>query len=139
MAITRGGDMVRGGYYWNMQKWDATFVEGKEGALPGSAKETYRRVPVPLLLLGAPIMGALFVMFLPFIGIALLVQQMTRAGMELAGDALERVLMSVSPSWRPGMAFLAGRAAKRRARQHDEVPDETLNALEQEIRERRQR
>jgi hypothetical protein len=138
MAIIRGGDTVRGGYYWNAEKWDATFVEGTEGVLPGSPMERYRRVPVPLLLVGAPIMGALFVMFLPFIGIALLVQQMTRAGVELVGDAVERVLMSVSPTWRPGMAFLAGRAARRRNKQHDGASNETLTELEKEIRARRQ-
>lgn len=137
MAIIRGGDTVRGGYYWNAQKWDATFVEGDQGVLPGSAAERYRRVPVPVLLVGAPIMGALFVMFLPFIGIALLVQQMARAGAELAGDVLERVLMSVSPTWRPGMAFLAGRAARRRTKQHDAASRDTLTELEKEIRARR--
>ena len=137
MAIIRGGDTVRGGYYWSAEKWDATFVEGTEGVLPGSPTERYRRVPVPLLLVGAPIMGALFVMFLPFIGIALLVQQMMRAGMELAADGVERVLMSVSPTWRPGMAFLAGRAARRRTKERDGATNGTLTELEKEISERR--
>jgi hypothetical protein len=136
MASNHGGDAVKGGYYWNLQKWDATFVEGPAGELPGSSNEIYRRIPTLALLFAAPIMGALFVMFLPFIGIALLLQHITRAAIEAAGDTIERVLRSVSPAWRPGMAFLAGKA--RRAR-HEDKPavSPELEALGKDIEERR--
>ena len=70
------------------------------------------------------------------LGIALLLQHITRAAIEAAGDTIDRVLRSVSPAWRPGMAFLAGKA--RRAR-HDEKPaaNPELEALGKEIEERR--
>ena len=94
MATMRGGDTVKEGYYWNLERWDATFVEGPAGELPGSPREIYRRIPAIALLSGAPIMGALFVMFLPFIGIALLLRHIARAGVEAAGDAIEGVMQS---------------------------------------------
>ena len=136
MATNRGGDTVKGGYYWNLEKWDATFVEGPVGELPGSSAEIYRGIPTAALLFAAPIMGALFVMFLPFIGIALLLQHITRAAIEAAGDVIERVLRSVSPTWRPGMAFLAGKARRTRHAEKAATSPE-LEALEREIEERR--
>ena len=75
----------------------------------------YRRIPVALLLVAAPLMGALFVIFLPFIGIALLLQHIGRAAMQAAAETLERVLRSLSPAWRPGMAFLTGKAGRKRS------------------------
>lgn len=139
MAVNRGGDVVRGGYYWNAQKWDASFVSGDEGVLPGGPDQVYRRMPVFALLLAAPIMGGLFVMFLPFIGIFMLLQHIGRAAIEATGEGLERVMASVAPSWRPGMAFLAGKASRKRAKKGDAPANEKLEALEREVDERRKR
>jgi hypothetical protein len=136
MAIIRGGDTVRGGYYWNAQKWDASFVQGDQGVLPGGADEVYRRLPVLGLLLAAPIMGGLFVMFLPFIGVALLLQHIGRAAMQATGEAIDRMMLSLAPSWRPGMAFLAGKAARKRTSGPAQEPS-SLDALERDVQERR--
>ena len=136
MAINRGGDTVKGGYYWNPEKWDATFVEGPAGELPGSSSEMYRGIPTLLLLVAAPVMGALFVMFLPFIGIALLLQHITRAAIEAAGELVDRVLASLSPAWRPRMASLAGKAEGKRHAAEREAEAE-LDALGKPAGERR--
>jgi hypothetical protein len=138
MATNYSGETVKGGFYWNARKWDATFVEGERGVLAGEAGDQFRRIPVALALLAAPAMGALFVMFLPFIGIALLLQQMGIASLELAGRLVDRVMMAVSPSWQPGMAYLAGR--KRNTSKKAEVAPTapgTLDELAKEIEERR--
>ncbi len=111
MAINRGGDTVGGGYYWNLETWDAIFVEGPVGDLPGGPNEIYRAIPTLVLLFAAPIMGAVFVMFLPFIGIALMLQHITRAAIEAAGDTMERAGRSMTHV-RPVVAFLAGRAGR---------------------------
>ena len=68
-----GGTKVKGGFYWHQSEWELTTVDGAEGTLPGGADAKYVKVPVPVMLVGAPLMGALLVMFLPLIGIALLV------------------------------------------------------------------
>jgi hypothetical protein len=135
MAFIHGGETVKGGFYWNMANWDATFVEGEQGVLPGTAADAFRRIPVVAALLAAPIMGALFVMFLPFIGIVLLMQQAGLAAVALAGRGVERVMMAVSPSWQPGMAYFAGR--KRNGSKGDTATPDALDALEKEIDERR--
>jgi hypothetical protein len=46
-------------------------VAKADGPLPGSAQEQFVRIPTFAMLALAPIMGALLVMFLPFIGFVL--------------------------------------------------------------------
>ena len=98
MTPIHGGETVKGGFYWNLAKWDATFVEGRAGVLPGDGRDDYRRIPVALALLAAPLMGALFVIFLPFIGIALMLKQMGVATLALAGRAFDRSVEAVVPA-----------------------------------------
>ena len=71
MKRFEGGSRVKGGFYFNQQSWDLVTVSGKTGVLPGTAKDLHLKIPVLLMLLGAPIIGATLVMFLPFAGIAL--------------------------------------------------------------------
>lgn len=69
----KGGDVVKGGFYWNQAQWHLENVEGKFGMLPGDEETRYAKVPTLVMFLLAPLMGALFVVFLPFIGFALLI------------------------------------------------------------------
>jgi hypothetical protein len=69
----KGGDVVKGGFYWNQAQWHLENVEGKSGTLPGDDQTRYAKVPTLLMFVVAPLMGALFVVFLPFIGFALLI------------------------------------------------------------------
>lgn len=68
----QGGELVKGGFYWNQAHWRLENVEGPAGRLGGDEHTRYARVPTLLLFLLAPLMGALFVIFLPFAGFALL-------------------------------------------------------------------
>ncbi len=79
----KGGDVVKGGFYWNQAQWRLENVEGKAGTLPGDEESRFARVPTLVLFLVAPIMGALFVVFLPFIGFALLVGMVAARGLGL--------------------------------------------------------
>lgn len=74
MTKYRGGETVKAGFYWNRGTWGVELVSPEGGALPGEETTSYLRVPWPLLLVIAPVMGGAFAMFLPFIGIALLAQ-----------------------------------------------------------------
>ena len=74
MTKYTGGDTVKAGFYWNRGAWGAELIPAEGGALPGDGTTRYTRVPWPALLVIAPVMGGAFAMFLPFIGIALLVQ-----------------------------------------------------------------
>ena len=74
MTKYTGGNTVKAGFYWNRGAWGVEVVPAEGGTLPGDATVAYLRVPWPALLVIAPVMGGAFAMFLPFIGIALLVQ-----------------------------------------------------------------
>ena len=117
--MTTAGSMVKGGFYLNRDKWDVLTVSGKEGVLPGAAGERYVRLPVLAVVLLAPLLGGLFVVFLPFIGFALVLQHLARlslSGMKRAGRGL---LFVITPAWRPGEAYFAG---KERKQEHADDP-----------------
>lgn len=66
-----GGDNVRFGFYWNIKEWEAQIVPKEGGELKGSSDVAYVRLPLAAVLVLAPLMGALYAFFLPFIGIAM--------------------------------------------------------------------
>jgi hypothetical protein len=77
MTRYTGGDTVKAGFYWNRGRWAAEIVPPEGGALPGGEDAQYIRVPWPVLLVLAPVMGGAFAVFLPFIGIAMLIGFLT--------------------------------------------------------------
>ena len=71
MAKYTSGMQVGGGYYWNASNWEVEVISNEGGKLKGAANAKYVKVPFPLLFLVVPLLGALFLMFLPFIGFGL--------------------------------------------------------------------
>jgi hypothetical protein len=76
----KGGSTVKGGFYWNTAEWEVVTVEGKKGRLPGGAGYEYVRVPTLAFIPLSLVFGALYVVFLPFIGFAMLVSMTGRKG-----------------------------------------------------------
>ena len=72
MTTYRAGDGVKRGFYWNTAAWNIELVSEPAGVLPGEEAERYYRVPAPVLFFLAPLMGAAYVIFLPFIGFVML-------------------------------------------------------------------
>jgi hypothetical protein len=72
MLKLRSGDVVKRGFYASAKRWTIEMVENDGGMLPGEAGERYMRLPVLVMLVVAPVMGAGLVMFLPLIGFVLL-------------------------------------------------------------------
>jgi hypothetical protein len=108
MKRYQGGTQAPGGYYWSPRHWTVELVPEGGGVLPG-AGEPYRRIHWAAALLLAPVLGGLFVVFLPFIGFALLGQWAIR---RIAGGARESardLAATVTPGWRPGEVHLTGR------------------------------
>ena len=93
MTKYNGGETAKAGFYWNRGTWGVEVVPAEGGTLPGVDTTTYLRVPWPLLLVIAPVMGGAFAMFLPFIGIALLGQFAWAAitGRRVSRHAAERI------------------------------------------------
>ncbi len=67
-----GGDRVRFGFYWNVREWEAQVVSKEGGTLAGEPDVRYIRMPLFAVLVLAPVMGAIYAFFLPFIGFAML-------------------------------------------------------------------
>jgi hypothetical protein len=109
MERFNGGTKVVGGYYFNTNTWEFATITEDVGTLPGDAKEQFIHTPLLALFVVAPVMGAAFALFLPFIGFALPIYALGKAvvgtGKELAHDAVA----TVSPQWQPGEAYLAGK------------------------------
>jgi hypothetical protein len=72
MKTFNGAETVRGGYYLNLGGWKLEALDGEAGTLPGGAEARYVRVPMPGLLLVAPLLGMALVVLLPFFGLAVL-------------------------------------------------------------------
>jgi hypothetical protein len=125
MARYEGGKKVNYGFYWSARAWDMTMVPAEGGLLPGGSDQHYTRIPTFLFLLMAPVMGALYVVFLPFAGFALVAGHALRALKTVTMDAFMHIAVAVSPQWAPGEAYLAARkrakaekAAKRTTAGH---------------------
>jgi hypothetical protein len=71
MTRHHGNDVVKGGFYWSPSRWEIATIPKGGGVLPGEKGVRYIRLPLVLLMLVGPFMGALYVAFLPFIGFAL--------------------------------------------------------------------
>lgn len=88
MKRYNGGTEVRGGYYFNRAEWELTAVQGEKGTLAGGAKEEFVRVPVLVLLVVAPLLGAVFAMFLPLVGFVMPVYAaVKRLGAHASGES----------------------------------------------------
>lgn len=71
MTKYTAGERVKRGFYCNLKTWEAQTVSGEGGVLNGAAGETFVRLPILAVLALAPIMGAVYAIFLPFIGFAM--------------------------------------------------------------------
>ena len=111
-----GGTKVNYGFYWSAKAWDMAMIPAEGGLLPGGSDHSYLRIPTFLFLVMAPIMGALYVVFLPFAGFALLFGHLAKSVKTLATDAFMHVAVAVSPQWAPGEAYLAARKREKAAK-----------------------
>ncbi len=138
MREHKANQTVPGGFYWNKGTWEIVPVNGESGVLPGDSSARYIRVPAALLVVGAPVLGGLFVMFLPFIGIFLALRELARRTGMAFKSAGDEVAVRLAPSWQPGVAHLTGgkETEKKETAEKTSEPSE-LSALEEKVEERR--
>ena len=131
MKHYQGNQEVEPGLYFNLSQLSFKSIEEK-GPLPGREEDVYRRAPVVALLVVGPILGLAFVMFLPFVGFALLgwlIAGKAVAWATEAGLAFGRV---VRPAWRPAAAFLSrAKLAKPASKNRDPWIDTVKQDLEE--------
>jgi hypothetical protein len=111
--LTKGGNKVAAGTYWNLANGNRVNME-QEGVLPGSEQARYIKAPVVVMLMAAPVIGLVFAVFLPFIGIAM---TLNLIGKKLVDGVASAAAGSMSFGWRPIEAYLAGRKRKKESRE----------------------
>jgi hypothetical protein len=139
MTTSIGGTAVRSGYYWNLGKWEVIPVERDGGLLPGGRGDRFLRLPVLAVLLLLPMLGGLFVVFLPVIGFVLVAWALGKKMADLARGGAAGLASTVTPGWRPGEAHLTGKPGEEEDLPHEHgAGDQALEALRKEIAEKRE-
>jgi hypothetical protein len=131
MNTYRGTEIVPAGLYFETHELE--FVARDErGPLPGTATNRYLRVPALAMLVVGPVLGLVYAMFLPFIGLymvaRLLVEKLALGALEVA-NAMTRVLR---PAWQPARAFF-GRGKARPATKPTDQPAATTDAWAEQV------
>ncbi len=67
MTGYHGGQIVKEGFYLKHSTWEFEFVAGEGSILPGNEETRYRRVPLPAVVVGGPLMGLAYVISLPIV------------------------------------------------------------------------
>ena len=117
------GQMVRKGTYLDPVTGRRTDLDA-DGLLPGPEGKRLLRLPPGGMILVAFAMGLIYVLILPFIGVATLITiyviplfGVASGVLVVSGRAIGAFLAlvgrSVSFGWRPSSAYLAGRRRKR--------------------------
>jgi hypothetical protein len=132
MKTFAGGSPVKGGYYWNTAKWEISPVRGEAGVLPGGPQDTFVKVSIPALFVLAPAIGGVYALFLPFVGFALATYAVGRKIGLLGSQAVGDAAATMTPAWRPGEAYLAGRPGEAR-RDGAAAKNEELDNLAAEV------
>lgn len=139
MTKLHAGTRVKKGYYFNMKSWSLQPMSADGEALPGAAGETYFHVPLLAAFVLAPLMGAAFLMFLPFIGFYLAISAALRPVASLFHRSATEIAATVQPGWLPGEAHLTGRREEEDGVEEKGPPkaEGELASLEREIEQKR--
>jgi hypothetical protein len=105
-----GGQVVGAGSYWNFSTGERVQVLDSQ-RLPGEHDAAYYRLPPLAVLLLAPLFGLVYALFLPFIGMAMLV---TLIGRKVFGSLFDGLWKTAAFGWRPSEAYMLGRKKSRR-------------------------
>lgn len=110
MLTYRGGSKVQKGTYWDLAKGERIDIDA-EGMLPGDRNIMFVKLPAAAVLLAGPLVGLLYAVFLPFIGIAM---TLILVGRKLAVGLVHMAVKSTSFGWRPIESYLDGKQRKKR-------------------------
>jgi len=133
MTTFESNAAVKSGYYFNPITMNIVPVERDGGRLPNENGK-WLAIPTVLALALTPVLGALFLMFLPMIGFVLCAEA---AGKKIAGVFATSAGDLVAPGYAPGMAHLTGKEASEAKKDGEAKAAPELEKLEKEIEEKR--
>lgn len=131
------GTKVGQGFYWNVGRWELANIPAGGGELAGEAGDGFVKLPFLLALVIAPLMGLLYVMFLPFIGFAMLLATIVKGVARGVHRLVVGTAAVVHPAWRPGEAYLTGEKHDEKKKEGEPRKDAALDALSREVEKRR--
>jgi len=139
MTSLNAGTRVNKGYYFSTKTWALQPVPYDGEPLPGEAGERYFHIPLLLAFVVAPLMGAVFLMFLPFIGFYLAIHALLRPVANLFHRSATEIAATLQPAWQPGEAHLTGQRAEEDGVEEKGPPaaGDDLAKLEREIQAKR--
>jgi hypothetical protein len=138
MARHVGGTKVESGYYVNTRSF-AVVTLPVDGPLPGGEGDRFVRVPWPLLMLVAPVVGGAFVIAYPIFGFSMMVLGLAKKVAGVAGQGAEELAATLAPGHAVGEAHLTGKRGEAPKPGEGPAPrDPEVEDLEKEIRERRE-
>ena len=137
MAKYTGGMKVGGGYYWNVKSWEVEVVPSEGGRLKAMDGAKYVKVPFLALFVIVPLLGALFLMFLPLIGFGLFAYAIAKKITGGVKQGASELASTIQPgSFAPGEAYFTGKPDEEK--KEGEAPKTAeLEKLEREIAERK--
>jgi hypothetical protein len=140
MARYNGGMQVAGGYYWNPRNWEVEVVPNEGGRLHGAAEAKYVKVPFPALFVIVPLLGALFLMFLPFIGFALFGWAIFKKVTGGVKQGATELASTVAPGGMAmGAAHFTGKPGEEKKGEGEGKAQEEIEALAKEIEARKEK
>ena len=138
MAKHTGGMQVEGGYYWNPRSWEVEVVPSEGGRLKSTAEAKYVKVPFPLLFVIVPLLGALFLMFLPFIGFALFAYAIAKKVTGGVKQSATELASTIQPGqFAAGEAYFTGKPGEEKEKKGEAPKTAEMEKLEKEIAERK--
>ena len=133
MANTfESGAAVKSGYYLDAAGWVVHPVARDGERLP-AGRGQWRRVPTLVAIALTPILGLVFLMFLPVIGFALATQAAVQKLLTIFRASAIDLAATVGPGWAPGEAHLTGKRGEEAAEKDAPEAPGRLDDLEKEI------
>ncbi len=135
VKLYNANEGVQGGTYLNIKQGEFVNITEEGGILPGTAEMKYVKLPAAAMLVLGPILGLLFVIFLPMaVPLVLLGMAVKKIGTKVEGAAMQMAV----PAQVGVAAVHRGRGNQRKGNEDtDRNLDDLITKLEQEITERR--
>ncbi len=131
------GSTVRSGYYLNAASWRIEPVANDGDRLPGG-RGRWMRIPTAAALALVPLLGATFLVFLPFIGFVMMARALARPLVEVFHGSTTGLAATMSPGWLPGEAHFTGKRPENAGvEEKGPTSGDTFAALAREIERRR--
>lgn len=96
MLRYHGNEWAKAGFYWSPSRWEIVTVPKGGGHLKGEEKVSYFRLPLLLVMVLGPLIGALYVGFLPLIGFALVIGFAAKKCFPMVEKVWEKLLAMVN-------------------------------------------